>query len=104
MRRASAHGLIEPPTSTPTSPVTDQPTFEPVLQSWRPLAHALDHLASSVGSTPIYPIHPSGAVVDKLEFVHALIRDQVERGRGDDEPVALQYVETGTRSNNEEST
>ncbi len=43
-----------------------------------------------LGSTPIYPIHCAGAVVDKLEFVHATIRDQADQSRFDGEPAGGQ--------------
>jgi hypothetical protein len=78
---ARAHGLLEPDTSTSTTGVTDPAPFARILDRWQPLAGALGDLADAVGSTQIYPIHPAGAVIDKLEFVHAGIRDHTDDGR-----------------------
>ena len=48
-------------------------TFAELLGQWRPLARAIDAIAEDVGSPPLYPFHPVGAVVDKLEFVHTRV-------------------------------
>ena len=85
---ANAYRLVASGPSSLTTPMGEQRTFMPILRRWQPLARALDHLADAVGSARLYPIDPVGAVVDKLEFVHACIGDHSDRGRCyDDRPV-----------------
>jgi len=98
---ASAHGLITPDPTNATTAVGDQGTFAPILRRWRPLARALDAIADAVGSTPVYPIDHGGAVVVKLEFVHATIRDYVNHGQLHDDPVSAPHPEPGQLSTTE---
>ncbi len=100
---ARAHGLIEPDTTPRTTPVTVHSAFGPILHRWQRLARALDDLADAVGSAPIYPINSAGAVLDKLEFIHACIRDHANRGRFYDDPVGARHNGSNPRSINEES-
>jgi hypothetical protein len=44
--------------------------FADILDAWRPVNAAITAVAAAVGMPPIYPFDPSGAVVDKLTFVH----------------------------------
>ena len=48
-------------------------SFTVIRHRWRHVGRALDDLADAVGSAWIFPIHPTGAVIDKLELVHARV-------------------------------
>ena len=49
-------------------------SFGEILDLWRPIAHALDDVADTIGGAHLYPIRPVGLVVDKLADVHARVR------------------------------
>jgi hypothetical protein len=52
--------------------------FAALVQSWLPLTYALNSLNQSMGQPPLYPFVLVPKVIDKLRFVHDLIR----RSRG----------------------
>ncbi len=71
---AAAHDLIDVGTPADDAlPVPTGATFRELLDRWRPIARAVDDLADTVGAGHLYPVHPEGAVVDKLTYVHALV-------------------------------
>jgi hypothetical protein len=78
-----------------TEPVRDilgAITFTPTLNRWRPVARAIDAIADVAGASRLYPFAPAGAVVDKLEFVHARITAHVDRGLFYDESVGSHHA------------
>jgi hypothetical protein len=60
---AIANGLA--PSSVPVDS-----TFAHILDAWRPVNTAITAVAAAIGMPAIYPFDPTGAVVDKLTFVH----------------------------------
>ncbi len=54
-------------------------SFRALLGRWRPVGRAIAAIAEDVGSAPIYPFQPDGAVTDKLEFVHARVTGHTDR-------------------------
>ncbi len=55
--------------------------FTEILASWRPIAAGVNAVAESLGAPAVYPIDPSGHVVDKLAFVHRLVVGHASRDR-----------------------
>ncbi|MGB5834171.1 MAG: putative zinc-binding peptidase [Thiohalocapsa sp.] len=53
--------------------------FEPIIEHWLPLTFALNSINRSMGQTDLYPFVLSQPVIDKLGFVHSVVRDT---GRG----------------------
>lgn len=51
--------------------------FEPIIETWIPLTFALNSINRSMGQPDLYPFVLSQPVIDKLEFVHALVRGQL---------------------------
>jgi len=54
--------------------------FEPLIEHWLPLTFALNSLNRSMGLTDLYPFVITEPVIDKLRFVHALIRSETTGG------------------------
>ena len=52
-----------------------------IVDAWRPVAEAMNAVAASLGSPPIYPFVLSDTVVDKLAFVHERVVDHTARVR-----------------------
>ncbi|MET0143901.1 MAG: putative zinc-binding metallopeptidase [Ilumatobacteraceae bacterium] len=79
---AAAHGLVDRG-ADPDGGASGGPdaAFALVLQRWRPIARAVDAIAGALGSPRVYPFDPQGAVVDKLEFVHARVTAPTDAGR-----------------------
>ena len=72
---AAGHGLIDAaPPPDDALPVPAGASFGEILDLWRPIAHALDDVADTIGGAHLYPIRPVGLVVDKLADVHARVR------------------------------
>jgi len=44
--------------------------FTEMLVRWQPVADGINAVAASLGSPALYPLSPSGVVVEKLSFVH----------------------------------
>lgn len=82
---AGAHGAFAGAPSERTD-VVNAASFRQILHRWRPIARAIDDLADSVGSPHLYPFDPAGAVVDKLEFVHACVMESSGRPEGPRRP------------------
>jgi hypothetical protein len=79
---AIAHDLC-PPDSTGvivTKAVTNV-EFDDVLDAWRPINTAVNAIAETLGAPAVYPFEPTGAVVDKLAFVHRQVAAHTERDR-----------------------
>jgi hypothetical protein len=51
------------------------PSAERLVEAWTPLTVALNGVNRSMGLQDLYPFVLNAAVMDKLEFVHELIRD-----------------------------
>lgn len=52
-----------------------------ILEIWQPINVAVNEIAASIGSPPVYPFEPRGLVVDKLAFVHRQVVAHSERER-----------------------
>ncbi len=59
-----------------------QDRVEPLIEAWTPLTLAVNSLNRSMGLPDLYPFVLSPAVVDKLGFVHDLIRSAGKRSSG----------------------
>ena len=71
---AADRGLLD--IGTPLDDILPVPagaSFSDILRLWVPIADAVDDLADTVGSPTLYPIRPTGAVIDKLTHVHACV-------------------------------
>lgn len=55
--------------------------FDDILEAWRPINTAVNAIAETLGAPAVYPFEPTGAVVDKLAFVHRQIAAHTERDR-----------------------
>jgi hypothetical protein len=63
--------------------VVDEPTareplhepFERIIAAWLPLSYALNAVNRSMGKDDLYPFVLAPAVVDKMAYVHGLVRD-----------------------------
>jgi hypothetical protein len=77
---AVAHDLI--PTDG-ASLLIDEPlrdlAFAEVLAAWQPINDAVTAVAESLGAPPLYPFQLTGAVVDKLAFVHERVAARSRR-------------------------
>jgi hypothetical protein len=56
--------------------------FDPLIEHWLPLTFALNSLNRSMGLADLYPFVLTPAAIDKLRFVHALIRSEAGRACG----------------------
>jgi hypothetical protein len=71
---AAAHGLIDVGSHAGDDlPVPVGASLPRILDLWRPIAHAVDDVADTVGSPHLYPFAPTGPVVDKLADVHSRV-------------------------------
>jgi hypothetical protein len=71
---AADHGLVD--VGSPTDDMLAVPScasLPDILELWGGVADAVDDLADTVGSPHVYPVRPSGAVIDKLAHVHACV-------------------------------
>ena len=77
---AVAHDLI-PSDSSPVlvADVIGTLDLGGILDAWRPVNVAVNAIAETLGVPAVYPFDPTGAVVDKLAFVHRRIAACVER-------------------------
>ena len=65
-------------TANPQSASSVNTSFEAVIENWFPLTYALNSLNRGMGLPDAYPFALSGPAIDKLKFVHDVVRD----GRG----------------------
>lgn len=59
---------------TPDVSSSDPSPFETILDEWLPLSYALNGVNRSMGKDDLYPFVLSPAVVEKLGFVHQVVR------------------------------
>lgn len=79
---ADSHGLLVPGGGAPAEAVDIVGIeFAAILDRWRPVNEAMDDIAASLGSNPLYPFEPAGAVIGKLAFVHARVVANSRRDR-----------------------
>ncbi|MDD2877653.1 MAG: putative zinc-binding metallopeptidase [Acidiphilium sp.] len=79
---ATAYGLrVRPPgTAAGTAPLTSDfdpyraPSIEDMIEVWLPLSFAMNSLARSMGQPDLYPFILSPPVIDKLGFIHNLVK------------------------------
>jgi hypothetical protein len=79
---AVAHDLVPPDSNAIL--ITDAVAaleLEDILEAWRPINSAVNAIAETLGAPAVYPFEPTGAVVDKLAFVHRQIAAHTERDR-----------------------
>ena len=50
--------------------------FEPLVDTWMPIAFALNSVNRCMGQTDLYPFVLSPPVVEKLGFIHRLVQDR----------------------------
>ena len=55
---------------------TDRGDFRKILDQWLPLSCALNGMNRSMGKADLYPFVLSPAVVEKLQFVHDVVRER----------------------------
>ncbi|MDZ7684716.1 MAG: putative zinc-binding metallopeptidase [Gammaproteobacteria bacterium] len=51
-------------------------TFDDMLEQWLPLTYAMNSINRSGGSADLYPFVLPGPAIDKLRFVHDIIKTQ----------------------------
>ncbi len=56
--------------------IRDFSNFDEITKNWLPLTHALNELNRGMGLPDLYPFILSAPVVEKLRFVHELLRKQ----------------------------
>jgi hypothetical protein len=56
--------------------------FDPVIGNWLPLSLAVNSLNRSMGQPDLYPFVLSGAVIEKLRFIHNVVQEHREHTRG----------------------
>lgn len=79
---AVAHDLVAPDRAARLAPhQIASLRFTEVLDAWNPIDDAINAIAETLGAPPVYPFHPRGLVVDKLDFVHDQIAAHTERDR-----------------------
>lgn len=79
LQTAAAFGLVViGPTLDPQFIATPNPwpddDVEEILSSWLPLTYALNAVNRSMGRSDLYPFVLSPVVIDKLAFVHEVVR------------------------------
>ena len=79
LQTAGAFGLVViGPTLDPRLMATPHPwpddDVEEILSSWLPLTYALNGVNRSMGRSDLYPFVLSPVVIDKLAFVHEVVR------------------------------
>lgn len=55
--------------------------FAAILDTWLPLVHAVNSLNRSMGQPDLYPFVISAPVIDKLRFIHRLVREVAAEDR-----------------------
>ncbi|HEX3827491.1 MAG TPA: putative zinc-binding metallopeptidase [Sporichthyaceae bacterium] len=86
LQTAAAFGVVVagPDLDTPPSPeaplasvpLEDPPDdFDEIVKTWLPLTFALNQVNRSMGRRDLYPFLLAPAVIEKLRFVHRLVRD-----------------------------
>ena len=50
------------------------PTVEPIVEAWLPLSFAVNSLNRSMGHADLYPFVLSAPVIEKLGYIHRLVR------------------------------
>jgi len=68
--RAGAEAIAAAPDFDPYA----QPDFERLIEHWLPLTFALNSLNRSMGQEHVYPFVLSPTVIEKLAFVHRVVR------------------------------
>jgi hypothetical protein len=59
----------------------NQAKFDPIVEAWLPMTFAVNSINRSMGVDDLYPFVISPAVVEKLKFVHRVVRSQGRAGR-----------------------
>ena len=90
LQTAATFGLHVSPSAPAVAPVDGklsacasedvaQRDFATVIAEWLPLTYAFNAANRSMGKEDLYPFVLAKPVIDKLAFVHELVRDTVER-------------------------
>ena len=69
-------GRTRPAQALPRQPRRPCRGFETILDEWLPLSYALNAVNRSMGKADLYPFVLSPAVVEKLGFVHEVVRER----------------------------
>jgi len=88
LETAQAFGLAVAPTApvvaaSPPAPLDDPyraPSAQALVDAWLPLVFAVNSLNRSMGLGDLYPFVLTPAVVAKLEFIHAVVRQASTAG------------------------
>jgi hypothetical protein len=62
-------------------PYTTQ-DFEAIVRSWLPFVFAINNVSRTMGLRDIYPFLLSPTVISKLSFIHTLVQEKGNAGRG----------------------
>jgi hypothetical protein len=92
LQTAATFGLHVSPSAPAVAPVDGklsaraseevaQGDFASVITEWLPLTYAFNAANRSMGKEDLYPFVLAKPVIDKLAFVHELVRDTVEASR-----------------------
>lgn len=80
-------------TADAAEPVADldtAETFEDLIQAWLPLTFALNNINRSLGHADVYPFLLSAAAIEKLKFVHEVVREAAAVRRDTQRPAGTQ--------------
>jgi hypothetical protein len=61
-------------------------SFNAVLENWFPLTYALNALNRGMGLHDVYPFALSGQAIEKLQFIHQVVRDNRTHNKVDNTP------------------
>ena len=74
-RSASCGSSVsDDPRSRPRSPSTPTDDFDRLIEAWLPLTIAVNSLNRSMGQPDLYPFVLSPLTMEKLRFIHKLVR------------------------------
>ncbi|UFN49628.1 putative zinc-binding peptidase [Roseomonas sp. OT10] len=94
LETAAAFGLSINPRIDKTGDMSADITFDPykekdfnrIIEAWLPLAFAVNSLNRSMGQPDLYPFVLSPVVIDKLRYIHELIRSSAVSDKAAPEP------------------
>ena len=75
MTLAPAHPAAASMISHPLNPYDLPVDFDSVLQNWFPLTYALNAINRGMGLLDVYPFALSTPAIDKLKFIHEVVKD-----------------------------
>jgi hypothetical protein len=72
---APKHPKDRTATARPRNAFDVDMSFDAILENWFPLTYALNALNRGMGSRDVYPFALSGRAIEKLQFIHQVVKD-----------------------------